>query len=52
MPGHSGILDNEKTDESARKGSEAGCVGPEPTIELASSAIASLLKRRAEEKHQ
>ena len=45
-------MGNDKADELARKGSEDGCIGPEPTIGLAANVIASLLKGKAEVEHQ
>jgi ribonuclease HI len=52
VPGHSSIEGNEKADELARKGSEKGALGPEPTIGLHAGSVKALLKRKTEEEHQ
>lgn len=51
-PGHSGIEGNEKADELARRGSQMGLIGPEPTIGVHAKFVANLLKRKTEEEHQ
>jgi ribonuclease HI len=52
VPGHSGILGNEKADKLARKGSSSKFVGPEPAVGKYAGLVKYLVKSEAEKAHQ
>ena len=52
VPGHSGVLGNEKADELARDGSSSDFVGPEPAVSRYAGLIKSLVRDRTKRCHQ
>ena len=52
VPGHSGILGNEKADELARKGSSSRFTGAEPAVGVYAGLMRSLVRRKTTQMHQ
>jgi len=52
VPGHSGILGNEKADELARSGSSAKFIGAEPAVGRYAGLIRTLVRKETERNHQ
>ena len=52
VPGHSGIMGNEKADELARKGSSADFIGAEPAVARHASLMRTLVISETGKKHQ
>lgn len=52
VPGHCGVLGNEKADELARNGSNSEFIGPEPAVGRYAGLIKFLVKQRTDRCHQ
>jgi len=52
VPGHCGVLGNERADELARNGSSSEFIGPEPAVGRYAGLIKFLVKERTKNSHQ
>ena len=51
VPGHEGILGNERTDEMAKKGADTPFTGPEPLLCLPYNVVKQTIRDWMERKH-